>query len=281
MRPVNLIPPEHRRGADAPTRTGALSYVVVGVLAVVLIGVTAMVVFGNRVSDKEDEVAALEARAAEASARAESLATYTTFQGIHDARVQTVSQLATSRFDWQRVLQELAKVLPQHVWLTNLTGTVAPEVELQNKGEDGGLRESIPGPALVLVGCGRSQDDVARLVAAMRDIDGVTRVTAADSAKPANDSAAAGDDNCQTKPSIPQFHLVAAFDGVSVAPAGTGSTGTETTTTTDSTTTETATTTGSDGGVGQAEAQNQQARSDVQDAQAKTDKAANLLPSGG
>jgi Tfp pilus assembly protein PilN len=282
VRPVNLIPPEQRRGADAPTRTGALSYVIVGVLAVVLIGVTATVIFGNKVSDKNDEIAVLEAKAAETSARAESLSTYTTFQGIHDARVETVSQLATSRFDWQRVLRELAKVLPQHVWLTSLTGTVSPDVQLQNKGEDGGLRDSIAGPALVVVGCGRTQDDVARLVAAMRDIDGVTRVTAADSAKPANDSGAAGDDSCQTKSSIPQFHLVAAFDGVTVAPAGGGAAGTTTeSTTTESTTTESTTTTGTDGGVSGVEAQNQQAQDGVQSAQNKTDKATNLLPSGG
>lgn len=121
----------------------------------------------------------------------------------------------------------------------------------------------------------------------MRDIDGVTRVTAVDSAKPTDDAAAAGDDSCQTKPSIPQFHLVAAFDGVSVVPAGTDAapttTGSTTTapTTTGSSTTETTTTTGSDGGVSEVEAQNRQSGADVQDAQSKTDRATNLLPSGG
>ena len=30
MRPVNLIPPEERRGDHAPLRAGALSYVIVG-----------------------------------------------------------------------------------------------------------------------------------------------------------------------------------------------------------------------------------------------------------
>lgn len=138
MRPVNLIPPEQRRGAAAPSRTGSLSYVLVGVLAVVLIGVTASVVFGNKVSDRKDEVAVLEAKAAETSARAESLAAYTTFQGIHDARVETVTQLATSRFDWQRVLQELAKVLPRRIWLTNLTGSVGPRSSFRTRARTAG-----------------------------------------------------------------------------------------------------------------------------------------------
>ena len=43
MRPVNLIPPEERRGSTAPSRTGVLSYLVVGVLAVVLVAVSAIV----------------------------------------------------------------------------------------------------------------------------------------------------------------------------------------------------------------------------------------------
>ncbi|HET6831975.1 MAG TPA: hypothetical protein VFH44_11570, partial [Solirubrobacterales bacterium] len=170
MRPVNLIPPEQRRGSGAPSRTGALSYVLVGTLVLILVGVTVTVIFGKRVSDREAEVATLEATAAETQARAESLSTYTTFQQIHDARVQTVSDLATSRFDWRRVLQELSKVLPPHIWLTNLSGTVAPEVQVGESGDESGLRESIMGPALVVVGCGRTHDDVARLVAAMRDI---------------------------------------------------------------------------------------------------------------
>ena len=102
---------------------------------------------------------------------------------------------------------------------------MTPEVDVgDGGGDDGGLRESIPGPALVLTGCGRSHDDVARLVAAMKDIDGVTRVTASDSAKPDTAvaaGAAGSSDNCQTRSSIPQFHLVAAFDEV-VVPAADG-----------------------------------------------------------
>ncbi len=277
MRPVNLIPPDQRRGASAPTRTGSLSYVVVGAMVLVLLGVTATVIFGKSVNDNKAEVATLEGRAAEASARAESLSTYTSFQQIHDARVATVSQLATSRFDWQRVLEELSKVLPQHVWLTNLTGTVTPDIQVGDGDANSAFRDSIPGPALELVGCGRSHDDVARLVAAMRDIDGVTRVTAEDSAK-ANSNTSAGGDSCQTKPSIPQFHLIAAFDGVTIDSAAAPADGATATT---AATTETTATTGNDGGVGEVTTQAKQTQAEVNKADAKTDQATDLLPSGG
>jgi Tfp pilus assembly protein PilN len=278
MRPVNLIPPEQRRGSSAPTRTGSLSYVVVGALAIILVGVTATVMFGKSVSDKQAEVATLQADAAETTARAESLSTYTSFQQIHDARVATVSQLATSRFDWQRVLEELSKVIPQHIWLTNLTGTVAPGIQVGDGDAESGFRDSVPGPALEIVGCGRSHDDVARFVAAMRDIDGITRVTAEDSAK-ANSNTAGGSDSCQTKPNIPQFHLIAAFDGVVVA--GTASAPVTDSTATTATTTTSTSTTANDGGVGEVQTQAAETKAEVNKADAKTDQATDLLPSGG
>lgn len=219
MRPVNLIPPEERRGESAPTRAGGLAYLVIGVLVLVLAGVLALSYFSKRVGDREGDAVALEARADETEARAQSLASFVTFQQIHDARVQTVDSLARSRFDWERVMREMANVLPRYVWLTNVTGTVAPGIDVEDAANIQ-LRASVPGPALELVGCGRSQRDVARLVAALEDIDGVTRVTAQESMKPDNDATtgstdpAAATDECRTRSSIPKFKVVASFDEV-------------------------------------------------------------------
>ena len=61
MRPVNLIPPEDRRGEHAPLRAGAVSYAIVGFLALALVGVVLMVLAGNEISENEAELAALEA----------------------------------------------------------------------------------------------------------------------------------------------------------------------------------------------------------------------------
>lgn len=220
MRPVNLIPLDERRGDSAPSRTGALSYIVVGVLAFAFLAVTVTAMLGKSISDKEAEVATLEEREAEAAARAQSLAPFAQFQQIKDARVQTVNALAASRFDWERVMRELSKVLPSHVWLTGLTGTVSPEVDVE-KASKVGLRAEVPGPALELVGCARSQRDVARLIASIGDIDGITRVTAAKSEKPASETTASGGEQkgtseCRTRNFITRFELVAAFDAVEV-----------------------------------------------------------------
>ena len=253
MRPVNLLPEGAKTrsgsGARLPGGDNALGYGLIGLLVVVLLGVFAMVHFSNQVGEKQDEVAQLQATEAEARARAASLAQFTSFQNVREARLQTITALAESRFDWERVMRELAIVLPNRVWLTNLTGTVSPDVTVENAASVT-ARATVPGPALQLAGCARSQRDVARLIAALEDLDGVTRVTVEDSAKPDGEvtSSAAEDEantseDCRTRDFVTQFHAVAAFDAVSVPdgaeptapvtpPATTSTTTTETTTTT-------------------------------------------------
>ena len=51
MRPVNLIPPEDRRGEHAPLRAGFASYAIVGALVVALVGVVLVVLTGNQITD--------------------------------------------------------------------------------------------------------------------------------------------------------------------------------------------------------------------------------------
>lgn len=229
MRPVNLIPPEERRGDRAPLRTGALPYAIVAVLALALIGVTAVTLIGNQIKDREAEIAALETREAEATAQAEALRPYAEFAALSEARDATVTSLAQSRFDWERVLRELALVMPENIWLTAVTGTVSPTVALEGATTVDG-RSEVQGPALELVGCGDDHEAVAGFVAALRDIDGVTRVgiasserpeaTTDSSTSPTTDSASPGSsDDCRTRDFIARFEIVAAFDAVPVPAA--------------------------------------------------------------
>jgi Tfp pilus assembly protein PilN len=228
MRPVNLLPEGSssrsggRAGGGLPAIENKFGLLVLGGLVAVLLGVIAMVHFSNQVGEKQDEIAGLEATEAEARARAASLAQFTSFQTVREARQETITSLAESRFDWERVMRELSIVLPERVWLTNLTGTASPEVSVE-KAAATTLRAAVPGPALAIVGCARSQRDVARLIAAVENLDGVTRVTVEDSAKPDGEIAADSEaaevnsaEDCRTRNFVPQFHLVAAFDAIAV-----------------------------------------------------------------
>jgi Tfp pilus assembly protein PilN len=218
MRPVNLIPSEDRPGSRRPTRSGPVAYIIVAALVLTLFGVTALVVTNNQISDREAEIAQIKDETAAAEAKAASLAAYTQFHSVREQRIATVTSLADSRFDWERVMRELALVLPGNVWLTNLTASASPATA-----PDGGttvaLRASVPGPALSLVGCASDQEAVASFVRALKDIDGVTRVgfqgSSVGGGAAVSDSA--GGTSCQTRDFIAKFEMVVAFDAAPVA----------------------------------------------------------------
>jgi Tfp pilus assembly protein PilN len=224
MRAVNLIPPE-ARGGRAGSRTGPLSYVVIGALVAVLAGVTLMVVTGKKISDRKAEVATLESQRDAAQAKLDSLRPFAEFASMEEQRTATVTSLAQSRFDWERVMRELALVLPDDVWLLQLEGTVSPDVQLE-PGVEVSTRSSVPGPALELVGCTVGQEGVGRFAAALKDIDGVTRVGVFKSERPELSTTTTGgapsssgtssesEDECRTRDFITRFEIVAAFDAV-------------------------------------------------------------------
>ena len=221
MRPVNLIPPSERRGTRVPGRTGGLGYLVLAGLGLALAAIVGLVLTNNLISDRQAEVAALEQEEVAAQARLESVRAFSDFAAVQERRALTVISLAESRFDWERVMQELSRVTPADVWLVNLTGSVSPEVSLDN-GAGIAIRSEVAGPALELIGCARSQDAVAGFITSLGDIDGVTRVTAAKSERPGGKSSPGGGSDsgtsveCRTRDFIVRFEVVAAFDAVPV-----------------------------------------------------------------
>jgi Tfp pilus assembly protein PilN len=224
VRPVNLIPADERRGDRAPMRTGIFSYVLIGGLAAAVLAVAVLALTSKQISDRKSEVAQLQQQEQEANAKAQSLAAFIQFRAAQDARSGTIASLAQSRFDWQRVMNEFARVIPSDVWFIKVAGSVDPGVTVTD-GPDLQTRASVPGPALELLGCAPSQDAVAGLIANLQEIDGVTRVGLEASERPDVDQGAATasptttDSNatttdCRTRNFITQFKIVVAFDQV-------------------------------------------------------------------
>jgi Tfp pilus assembly protein PilN len=223
VRAVNLIPGEQRPGGGGPgASTG--SYVVLGVLAAVVVAVAAYVLAGNTVNSRKAEVARVSAQATTTEQQAAALKPYQQFAALRQARVTTVASLAASRFDWERVMSDLARALPNDVWLTSLTGTVAPGVSLDDansSGETGALRSAVQSPALELLGCTESQSEVSRVMARLRLLHGVTRVSLASSEKTDASGGAAGgaspggnSSDCRNGSAhLPQFEIVVFFKG--------------------------------------------------------------------
>jgi Tfp pilus assembly protein PilN len=229
VRAVNLIPGEVRRGG---VRSGGSVYVLLGLLGVLVAGVAFNVLTNNTIADRRAQVDTLQEQVQAAQAQATQVQPYRDFAALAQARVETVRQLGASRFDWPRAFAGLSKVIPDNVWLTSLLGTVTPGVTVEGSasGTTSTLRSSITAPAIEMTGCTTNHDSVARLISRLRLMDGVQRVSLADSAK-ADQSASgggggSGDDCRHGHANFPQFDVVVFFDAPPALPTLAPATGT-------------------------------------------------------
>ena len=248
MRAVNLLPPDLRSGPKGPAPTvptgvensGAGAFVVLGVLAFAVLALAAYVLAGNSVKDRKAELAAATAKSAAVSSQAAALKPYADFESLANARVQTVKDLAGSRFDWEQSLRDLSRAVPADVTIASFKG------DLGGGSSSGGstLRSAVTAPAITLTGCTYSQTKVAELMARLRNIDGVTRVSLSKSDKEATADGASTDRNAPSttgfcgRSDVPAFELVVFFEGAAAASTATtpgGAAATPATTTTSTT----------------------------------------------
>lgn len=227
MKPIDLTPEEARIRRAGAMRTGPLPFVIVGGLVALLVGVALLVTTSNEISDTKAEIADKEARKSTLSLRAAQLEPYVQFHEMKERRVATVAELAEGRFDWVRTINQLARITPEDVWLLELRAAAAP-----GAAPGGGGGSSVAGPSLEMIGCASGQDAVAGFVAAIRRIDGVTRVGLKKSALPTKEGGSGGDKGCPPDKRIARFEVVVAFDEAPPSPNyGDGATATATTAT--------------------------------------------------
>jgi Tfp pilus assembly protein PilN len=236
VRAVNLLPPD-LRGASKTTAElsvapeasgGAGPFVVLGVLAACVAGATGYVLAGNTVKQHQAELADVTARQQAIAGQVAALKPYADYDAKAKARVQTVKDLAGSRFDWQQALGDVARAIPANVTLKTLNG----DTSSGTGASDSPLRAAIASPAITLTGCAPGQSDVARLMARLHDVDGVTRVSLSRSDNTlTTGSSGAATDARNAAPcgagSHPSFQMVAFFEkaAAAVSAPAAGSTG--------------------------------------------------------
>lgn len=203
MRAVNLIPGDAAGGGRAGLGVAAL----LGGLAVLLALVTVHVLIGNQIADRQSELGSVQRQVATVQAQADATRPYREFASLAKARVETIRQLGTARFDWHRAFADLSVVIPSNVWLTSLTGTVTTGVNVAggSGGAAGSLRSALPNPAITMTGCTVDHDSVVRLISRLRLMHGVQRVALADSSKDGGGDCQHGHTN------FPVFDLVVFF----------------------------------------------------------------------
>jgi Tfp pilus assembly protein PilN len=227
MRAVNLLPSDLRGAAPAASPSarpepaeGIAAYVVLGALALCVALVAVYVLATNTVKQKQSDLAEVTVQADAAAQKVSLLKPYADFEALAKARVETVRGLAAARFDWEQALRDLSRVIPADVKLQTLNG----DMGLPGTSVSGGdpLRGSIQAPAVSLTGCATTQAGVARLMARLRGVDGVTRVSLSKSEN--TDADAATQSSACVGKNPPNFSAVVFFEG-SAAAAALASTG--------------------------------------------------------
>ena len=198
MRPVNLIPPDQRKGAARGAGEDSAPigvYAFFGGLGVALLCLVALVLTTNQINSKTEELSKVQVQEQGAKQVADALRPYGQFAQIQVARKAQIATLASTRFNWERSLRQLSLAIPENVWLLNLSGTLSPDIEVEDAGGGGdvsNLRQKAQAPAFAISGCTYSQDSVARMMTRMQNLDDVTDVQLSKSARKDEQSSGGG-----------------------------------------------------------------------------------------
>jgi Tfp pilus assembly protein PilN len=246
MRAVNLLPADLRGAVKAPAsvtpapeESGGSSgaFFALGALALCVLGLAGYVLTTNEIKQQQADLDTLTARSEAVTREVNALKPYADFQSMAQGRIATVRDLAEQRFDWEHALRDLASAMPADVTVKKLSGSVSADA-----GSESPLRGAIPAPAVTIDGCTRDQESVARMMARLRTVSGVTRVSLAKSNKPDNTQGGVTDSAAPTvggaeiagcsgkgKDIAPEFQVVAFFEedaaaAAAAAPATPGAT---------------------------------------------------------
>ena len=209
MKPVNLIPSEQRRAKPSGKSSGA-AYVVVGLLSVALVMAVAYVLTTNKVNENQTQAAEAKQEADALEAQAAQMGSFTNFATIKEQRLVSVVTTAQTRFDWERLMREVSRIMPEGSWLKTTDASVLGNDEAATQAATGVAPVGPANPSATFVGCTRKQSEVAALMVRMRQMYRVSDVKLNASAQESSD-AEASIDSCGR---LYQFDVTVTFEPV-------------------------------------------------------------------
>jgi hypothetical protein len=208
VRPVNLIPQDQRRRRPSES-SGKGAHALLGVLAVLLAMTAAYVLTANTVTERKDETEQARAEADRLEAEAAGRGGFSEFELIAQTRAASVVAVASTRFDWERFMRELSRVMPDGSWLTSANASAAGATEETDAASPADPAAAGTGaPTANLVGCTPKHSDVARMMVRLRQLHRVADVSLTQSSY-AEEAGAAAIDNCGPNAN---FDLTLTFD---------------------------------------------------------------------
>jgi Tfp pilus assembly protein PilN len=224
VKAVNLIPSDQRvGGGQAIGVSDAPAFMVAGLLVGLAVLALLYGMASHQISSRKAQVAEITGQAQATQARASELSPYVSFKQMYQQRLQDVSQLVGTRFDWAHAFHELGRVLPSDASLTAVHGAVGSTLGSNSPASSaaagGAVASATPAgsvPTFTLSGCATSQSEVAQTLQRLRLIDGVSSVTLQSSTKGGSSS---GGSNGACPSHDPAFAVTVTFAALPTPPA--------------------------------------------------------------
>jgi Tfp pilus assembly protein PilN len=221
MRPVNLVPQDQRRRVPSEG-SGKGAHALLGILAVLLAMAVVYVLTANSVTDKESQAEEARVEADQLEAQAANKENFTDFAEIAQTRAASVASVAATRFDWERLMRELSRVMPEGSWLTSASASVTGATDA-TAGAAAPAAPTTPGtgtPSANLVGCTPKHSDVARMMVRLRQLHRVVDVELKQSSQDDEAGATTAIDSCGSSTSFELTLTFSPTSPVAEAPRG-------------------------------------------------------------
>jgi Tfp pilus assembly protein PilN len=199
MKPVNLVPQDQRRRKPSEG-SGKGAHAVLGILAVLLAMAVVYVLTANSITEKESQAEQARIEADQLEAQAANKVSFTDFADIAQTRAASVAAVASTRFDWERLMRELSRVMPEGSWLTSASASVTGATDAASATAPAAPADPATagtgGPSANLAGCTPKHSDVARMMVRLRQLHRVVDVELTQSSREGAQDAAAAIDSC-------------------------------------------------------------------------------------
>jgi Tfp pilus assembly protein PilN len=207
VKAVNLIPTDQRRATPSGNASGG-AYAVLGVLAVLLVMAVAYVITSNSANDRQSKADQARQEAAGAESKSKQLGAFSDFSAVKDQRLASVMAASQTRFDWERFMRELSRVMPQDSWVHTTSASVLGDSATGNVTSTATTTSTaLPGPTANLIGCTPHQSEVARMMVRLEQMYRVTDVALNESSQ----ESAGGVTSLQNCGDLYKFDLTVTF----------------------------------------------------------------------
>ena len=126
MRTINLLPPEAAQRATARRKTAG--FVVLGIVYVALLALAALW-WQGKATDAQDDLDAQLADNSRIEAEISSLSDVRSLRTTYESSVERLDQALAKDIAWGRLLNDLARIIPDRLWITSLTGGLEEDLE--------------------------------------------------------------------------------------------------------------------------------------------------------